>query len=93
LTIFADAMAKANTHGRDAWVVVRAWRKVRLVVGHVIVYPLVDGHDWMGLEKVAKVLLERERLDAIQYREVMKVAGLDWTHSTGAADLRPRLEG
>jgi hypothetical protein len=51
LTIFADAIAEANIYGRDKWAVVHTSRKVRLIVGHIIVCTLVDNHVWMALDK------------------------------------------
>lgn len=51
LEIFADAIAEANIYGRDKWAVVHTSRKVRLIVGHIIVCTIVDGHVWMALDK------------------------------------------
>ncbi len=40
LTVFADAIAEANIHGRDKWAIACTASKVRLHVGHIIVCTL-----------------------------------------------------
>ena len=51
LTIFADAIAEADVHGRDRWIVNYATDKVRLHVGHLIICTLENGRIWMALDK------------------------------------------
>ena len=55
LMVFAEAIVKANSCGRDVWAVTHTRDKVRLVVGHVIVCTLKNrsehGPIWMALDK------------------------------------------
>ncbi len=54
LVMFAEAIDEANRQGRDTWAVTHATgtgRKVRLIVGHLIVCTLGNGRLWMALDK------------------------------------------
>lgn len=54
LVMFADAIDEANGHGRDIWAVTYRTgeaRKVRLIVGHIIICTLGNGRIWMALDK------------------------------------------
>jgi hypothetical protein len=55
LMVFADAIERADGHGRNVWAVTHTKDKVRLIVGHVIVCALKNrpehGPIWMALDK------------------------------------------
>src|SRR5918995_2086538 len=52
--MFAEAIDEANHCGRDTWAVTyttRNGRKIRLIVGHLIVCTLGNGRIWMALDE------------------------------------------
>lgn len=74
LTILADAIAEANSYGRDKWAVVYTAEKVRLIVGHLIIFTLANrpehGPIWMALDK--------ELLETSNYQSLLEQID-DWS--------------
>ena len=77
MNVFADAIGRANGHGRDTWAVTHARGKVRLIVGHLIVCTLKNRPDhgpiWMALD--------RELLETSDGRSELELSD-DWEWDT-----------
>jgi 5-methylcytosine-specific restriction protein A len=68
LNVFADAIDRANGHGRDIWAVTQAKGKVRLIVGHVIVCTLKNRPEHGPL----RIALDKKLLGASSDRFVLE---------------------
>lgn len=54
LMMLADSIAEANIYGRDKWAVtyeLNGGKRVRLIVGHIIVCTLEKGRIWLALDE------------------------------------------
>ena len=77
LQMFADAIDEAHTQGRAKWAITQQTsgvRKVRLVVGHIIVCTLGNGRIWLALDK--------GMLDAQNNKQILEQS-LDWEWGGG----------
>ena len=75
--MFADAIDEANTHGHSRWAITHRTsgvRKVRLVVGHIIVCTLGDGRIWMALDE--------GMLEAPNNKQILEQSA-DWEWGSG----------